>query len=425
MATYATIWSNVAGLTYEQAKAAAAARGGRLITDVSNDPNASYVSAIRQWVYDEKTPSDDDKYMNLWVGAEITSDGWRWSDGTAIAKDRFQEETVNADNDPTNDVGPVISYAGTLYPLSQLPPDSPAFVSHGYVMDYMSSSVTGTESADYVLALGQNVSVKLLGGDDTIHYAITSGTIDLGSGQDQAFFDDQPGGLPLTIIDGGGSDTVSTVYGTIKASLDGDDDFELLALYGKVSYEKATQDISNESGYLSSAQIGNDNVQTQHLILGSGNDTVSGYDVITGGAGNDRLSAYVKAEGGKGNDTLIADAVAGGEDRVAIKLLGEDGNDTLIFRAKAEATGGAGADKFVFEAAVKATINDLGSTDRIDLSALLGDMSVSEARAGGYFTTSVSKGYTYGRFDADGGADGFTDLFTIKGVFSNIDQYII
>jgi len=196
-------------------------------------------------------------------------------------------------------------------------------------------------------------------------------------------------------------------------------------VYGQVSYENAKQDIvsvgnDNFGRLLFSAEIGTDTVLTDHLVLGSGNDTVSGFATITGGRGNDTLTALKKAEGGNGDDTLIAENPGH-----TVRLLGESGNDTLVVRTAAEMTGGAGSDVFRFEEVARSTINDLGSSDKINLSVLIGDLSYTEARDGGYLKISYNKGYTIGLVDVDGGSDNFVELFNIKGVVADIGSYIL
>ena len=131
---------------------------------------------------------------------------------------------------------------------------------------------------------------------------------------------------------------------------------------------------------------------------GNGNDellsTGAGVNLLEGGAGNDWL------RGGGGDDTLLGGA---GDDRLetedsqgdwrsrTVTLDGGIGNDTLIFNGlggavTVAARGGAGADLFVFNrAGMDIAILDLGTGDRIDLTALLPrDLAGNPFGAAGY-----------------------------------------
>lgn len=416
MATYATIWTNVAGLTYQQAKAAASAKGGVLITDVGG----MYGSKIEQWASDGLTPSDNNRYNPVWVGAERGTDDWRWSDGSVIEKSRFVYDDVNADDDPSNDSQEVIAYGGQLYSFDPSRPwpgpgQTLQEVSTGYIMDYLTANVVGSDKADWVVDVRANVtSMKLLGGDDRMFARANIKNLDLGAGNDDVIIDNFDSGAYSTVVDGEGSDQVTVALGEIRASPDGDNDYYYAP---KVSYDSATVDIVVSRGTASSSEIGYDYVDTQNLTLGSGNDTAAGYNIINGGRGDDTLTPMKRAEGGRGNDTLIAEYVP---ETGRVKLLGQEGDDTFVIRANAELTGGAGSDLYIFESVGKTTINDLMSGDRIDLSTLLGDLSPTEARNEGFFSSSVSNGYTYGYIDLDGGGDNFVEVFALKGV---IDPY--
>jgi len=177
MSVYATIWSNVAGLSYAQAKTMAAARGGYLI---NNDSNGGwYTDRITSWARNYHTSDDEDYYNPVWVGADRTGTGWLWGDGTPISKNNFYSEDLNADEDPSNDSAYVISFGGNLHDF-----DGSSIVSTGYVMDYTTTIVTGTDTADWVVRISGKVDMRLLGGNDKVWDLGALGFIDLGSGDD-------------------------------------------------------------------------------------------------------------------------------------------------------------------------------------------------------------------------------------------------
>ncbi|WP_188064790.1 type I secretion C-terminal target domain-containing protein [Sphingobium sp. KCTC 72723] len=391
-------------VSFTQAKALTTRFGGVIV----NEDIADYTFA-------QEFPSQFNPYGPFWTGIERTSNGWVNGSGASIAKPEFAMS--GGDPDPTAN-GPYAArnpfYGDPGYLLSADASDA-----YSFIFTYAGSGA-GTEFNDgFVFGVGAvGVTTRLGAGNDFVGGSAL-GMIDAGSGNDVLLLDDQ-NEAPLTLIDGAGRDVISSVYGIIKPTLDGEDDFEFSTVHGRVSYENAKQGITGGAGSLYSAEIGHDElVWTPQLNLGSGDDNVYGYSILVGGAGNDTLTAYKRAEGGKGNDTLIADSF----ERVA--LSGGEGNDTLVLRTIAEATGGSGADKFVFEAVAKTTITDLGAGDKIDLSAIL-ETDAAHAFSEGFLNVTQRGGYTYGLIDIDGGGDSYVDLFSVKGNFATtISDYLV
>lgn len=148
--------------------------------------------------------------------------------------------------------------------------------------------------------------------------------------------------------------------------------------------------------------LGNDTFAF-HIVVGSGNDTVTGgslSDIIEGGSGNDSLF------GANGNDVLIGqdgdDSMRGGEGNDALsggtgndKLFGNNGSDTLqgdigqdLLNGGAGRdfmTGGSGSDIFQFsgfsDSAVGVTrdvITDFAQgSDKIDFDLIDANTSIS------------------------------------------------
>lgn len=424
------VWSNVPGLSFNQAKAEAAAKSGVLLND------GSYDSIVWNATKGDAVPDSADTFKKLWVGAELIDGVWRWPNGDIIPTIKFGEESINSDGDPTNDAGPVLLYAGFLRAESDpvLRGNGP-FVADGYVMEHLTNRVIGTDYRDIVIGSGEyavtpvgpSSYMDLAGGDDIINIrSVPASTVNLGSGNDFLQFEMGWGvsSRAFTVIDGTGSDTVSGAGGVVvRATKDGEsDEFSVQ----EVSYAQATKSIIN--GYLagdpisfSSEEYGKDTLNVHQVTLGSGDDKVGHVNIIIGGAGNDILTPFERGEGGSGNDTLIS--VAG----YRADLKGQEGDDILKFFGEAKASGGTGSDLFEFHAASKVTINDLGAGDHIDLSRLFDGFegTVSDAFAQGYLKSTVSKGYTYVSYDANGGADGLTDLITLKGVYHDVADYLI
>lgn len=226
------------------------------------------------------------------------------------------------------------------------------------------------------------------------------------------------GDAPSIVLDGNGEDYVRLDHGSIFAALDGQNDF-LSNLLGRISYEGATEGLTARGGFVTSVQAGVDEVYAREFIAGSGDDVIEGFARISGGKGNDILAPMERAEGGAGDDSLIAS-----NPFARVELRGGAGDDSFYFWTDATVSGGAGTDRFVFQAVTQATINDLGANDRIDVSHIL-DMSITDAVENGYLQLSTSKGYTYGYIDIDGGADNLVELFAVKGVYANIADYLI
>jgi Ca2+-binding RTX toxin-like protein len=199
----------------------------------------------------------------------------------------------------------------------------------------------------------------------------------------------------------------------------------LLGLGGDDGLYGAYGDDLLDGGDGNDALDGDDGSDT--LRGGAGNDQLdssrAGTNLLDGGAGNDTL------RGGDGNDTLLGGA---GDDKLStnigqwavagstIVFDGGDGNDTLTFNridrpTSVTARGGAGADRFVFNAHdTNITLLDVSAEDKIDVANLLPEgLNGNPFGAAGYLK-AVQEGADVRLYiDLDGAAGsvhGFTGL---------------
>jgi len=148
---------------------------------------------------------------------------------------------------------------------------------------------------------------------------------------------------------------------------------------------------------------------------------------INGGPGEDRISSSpdgpgITIEGGNNNDVLI------GLSPQRDHLIGGNDNDTLIMDGMDQASGGAGADRFVLTdlAGASAFISDLQSApgknhDLVDLWQPLHDAgynftTFTAALNAGVIGVRYSHGYTYLSYDTDGDHVADHEFAHIKGV---------
>ena len=167
---------------------------------------------------------------------------------------------------------------------------------------------------------------------------------------------------------------------------------------------------------------GSDNLQgtsSADKILGGAGD-----DILSGGKGNDKLF------GGSGNDTLNGD---NGND----KLYGGSGNDILDGGSGADyLRGGSGNDVFVYQDASDSNLcawdrimDFQQGKDKIDLSALLGDLNLAwggkSALANGvWYSKSGSSTFVYADVTGDGNADLKIELKNTKKLVLTEDDFI-
>lgn len=389
------------GLSWAQADQLAKQAGGMLLTDLTS-PTQGWLSALA-----DDSPSNSANESLIWVGAHRFAGQWVWADGAPVDLAKFAPEDLLLDQQSANAGQSAALANGYLTSDLYEAPSS-------FLMEYATSRITGTSVDDWFMrgGAGPGQTLRLLGGDD-FYNSDGGGVIFAGDGDDQIQVLSR---APTTVYDGAGVDLVLIGAGVIKAALDAQDDV-FYASSGRVSYADATSALTVTASLASGAQIGRDTIDVEEVVGGAGDDTMAGIDRLRGGGGSDWLSPLIYAEGGAGADTLIANSSQ------RVELRGEVGDDTLIFYTGATVSGGAGADRFVFEAVTGVTINDLGAGDQIDLSALLTG-TVEQAFAEGYLRTSVSKGYTQLAIDIDGAGDEFVELAVFKGIVANLDDFL-
>ncbi|PVM93693.1 hypothetical protein [Caulobacter endophyticus] len=360
-----------------------------------------------------------------WIGAHKVADDWVWMDGSPVQQTDgdYQSGDVDPvliDGDPTNDPDYALLSGSILRPLDE--GIQTEFLTQ-FIWEQTSTTVNGTPFRDKVWAVEAGQKINLGAGDDWVYDDSDSETakifLNMGTGNDVVTIN---GVTHTTVSDGEGSDQIAIYNGVIKAALDGDND-SYYAAAGTVSYDTAKIGITRLPGTgdgvvrVFSEEIGTDEVDAFHIIGGSGDDILFSFQRITGGRGNDILSPFAYASGGDGNDILSAESYQ------RVTLLGDAGDDTFIFRSAAEATGGAGADRFDFTDVVSVRINDLGASDRIVLGSLI-EVEVQEAFATGYLKQAHRGGYTYLSIDTNGGGDDYIEFLTLKGLFNTAD-YIL
>ena len=189
-----------------------------------------------------------------------------------------------------------------------------------------------------------NVTVPGTNGNDTITTGNGNDSIDGGDGDD-------------SIDAGNGNDTISGGVGndTIDGG-NGDD---------RVDGGEGSDSINGGAG--------NDTIDG-----GNGNDTLAGgegNDSILGGAGNDHL------DGGNGNDTLYGgdgeDTLYGGAGNDLLD--GGNGNDVLVGGGGADTLYGGNGDDRIQVGAGSSTVDGGAGNDTLDLSQLVGPITVSTA----------------------------------------------
>jgi Ca2+-binding RTX toxin-like protein len=186
-------------------------------------------------------------------------------------------------------------------------------------------NLNGTAAADLINGLAGNDSINAKGGDDLVVAGTGKDLVQAGGGDDT---------VKATVNDG------NDIY-LGESGLD-TFDFSQTSASATVSLGTAVFGVTlNDIGYASSKQIGTDVlIAFEHVIGGSGNDTISGNDLandLRGGAGDDTISGL------RGNDRLYGDA---DNDR----LVGGRGSDWM--------NGGPGGDTFVFQLA-QSSANDV------------------------------------------------------------------
>jgi Ca2+-binding RTX toxin-like protein len=247
----------------------------------------------------------------------------------------------------------------------------------------------------------------------------------------------------IKITDAMVTDGVPTAYGADTVS------FENVTVPIVFGYERSDNVFLFAPPGTSDPALNGDSFVANTLVLTNGDDVFGNVEdqsaqAIYGGGGNDIIatSAYrggERLEGGTGNDILYGNS-AGRE-----TLLGGSGSDELHVHGADKATGGAGADKFIFEATDylggnsflgSAFICDLQTTgpdrDVIDISGPLNRAgyhyaSFTEAQAAGTVGVSYLHGYTYLSFDSNADHVPDQEFAHIKGVIlpDILDQTIL
>lgn len=161
---------------------------------------------------------------------------------------------------------------------------------------------------------------------------------------------------------------------------------------------------------------------TAQATGGSGSDTVSNFENLTGSGFNDTLTGSATANtiyGGNGADTIRGN---GGNDI----LYGDGGNDFLYGGAGADTlTGGAGGDRFMFESTAHGvdTITDFSlADDKIDIKNILVGYDPLTHAITDFVQITTSGANSVLKVDADGGGNSFVQIATITGVTGLTDE---
>ena len=242
-----------------------------------------------------------------------------------------------------------------------------------------SANIKGTgNAADNVITgnSGNNVLTGLGGAD----------TIDGGAGIDTVVYSASPSAVNVSLTTGAGTggdaqgDVLSNIENITGSSyadtIEGNSGDNVLKGGGgtdTLTYAHATSGVAV-----------NLSLTTAQATGGSGTDTVSSFENLTGSDFNDSLTGTGSANvltGGNGDDTM--DGGAGGDKVLGgngnDQLIGNDGNDSLTGGAGADIqTGGLGADRFIFTSTADSPVGgadriaDFNSAelDKIDLSAI-------------------------------------------------------
>jgi uncharacterized delta-60 repeat protein len=226
-------------------------------------------------------------------------------------------------------------------------------------------SVTGV-TATFTIgsAAGQvnKIVIQAGGGNDTV---LVTSNVKNSSGV----------GIPVTLAGNAGNDTITSGPGNdVLSGNDGDDLMDGGVgndlMTGGTGFD--TSNYSNRTGALritmsngandGEVAIGEaDDVQTEEVLCGSGNDTVTGSaldDYVSGGGGNDSISL------GDGNDQLIGSSGAD-------QLFGQNGNDALLAQNQDKDTvnGGTNSD---------GTADlDLASIDSVDVGSIVAQLNAN------------------------------------------------
>ena len=178
-------------------------------------------------------------------------------------------------------------------------------------------TINGTSSGETITVnqfSSTSVSVTGVSGSFT-RANFTRIFVNAGGGNDTILISGNLGSVETTISGGNGNDFITGGGGPDRIS--GDAGFDTANYSGRTSAVKVDLDGNADDGGSVGAE--GDNVITDEVIGGSGNDSItggSGADFLAGGAGGDTLT------GGSGNDELVGST---GIDR----HLGQSGDDAL------------------------------------------------------------------------------------------------
>jgi Ca2+-binding RTX toxin-like protein len=189
----------------------------------------------------------------------------------------------------------------------------------------LNDSIQSGAGNDYVIGAAGNDTFSAGTGNDTIDAGAGADVIITGTGSDLVYAGD--GDDRLVIEAGDGNDTF---WGGI-----GNDVIDATALTGGVVVNFTGAGM----GTLTEGSSVDTFLETERVLLGAGNDTVTGNvgnESVDGGAGNDSISGGGGADtlaGGAGNDTLIggtgSDTLYGGEGDDRFNIASGDGSDSV------------------------------------------------------------------------------------------------
>ena len=285
----------------------------------------------------------------------------------------------------------------------------------------MSSSynlITGTNTANTLIASDSADDIKALSGDDTISDVFDNDIVDLGSGNDKLTAKEQNAADNVSVLGGLGTDSIVFTHWLRGSTIKGGDEDDTISVKSIVAISSGGNYIYGDKGH--DSIIIPDVYSGDNIYGGNTSDATS----IDGGDSiyiSGRISSNSLVHGNGGNDTIYFKEAIGSETNRS-SIYGGQGNDSIKLNttlSQAYLTGNIGDDTLSLNHVPPGGIGNDGKINQATLYGGGGYLVDTSNDGSDFIALSTPKGISGSLLHGNGGHDTIRIGGIVSSTFDN------